>query len=129
MNQAYTKLLEDIIDHHHNTAIKLKEGGFEKSVDYWYHCARAVTIRSQLDTINRPAPVKIKKIECDGFCVSQGDCFGKITRVEVFDWADMVDGELQTHNSWGKFNYCEHAVRTDKVKGFGVVDVATQTVL
>lgn len=45
------KLIESIQEHHFKTAEKLKQCGLDKGVLYWYHCNRAVQIRSRTSEI------------------------------------------------------------------------------
>jgi hypothetical protein len=48
--------------------------------------------------------------DCDGACKRDGDCSGAIKAVEV----------LKNNESWGRFNYCESAIKTDERNGYEV---------
>jgi hypothetical protein len=48
--------------------------------------------------------------DCNGACKRDGDCRGEVRTVEV----------LKNNESWGRFNYCETAIKTDERNGYEV---------
>ena len=55
--------------------------------------------------MNEPKP-----LTCHGACKRDKECVGAVRRVEVF----------QGDKSWGRYNYCETAVKCDQSHGYRV---------
>lgn len=52
-----------------------------------------------------------KLLTCDGRCAEYGDCRGEVLRVTV----RSLNGR-----SWGEYNYCDKARKTDTSNGYDV---------
>lgn len=54
----------------------------------------------------------IPLLVCDGQCHRDGTCFGDIRRVEILD----------QRGSWGRYNYCQTAIKCDERNGYLIKD-------
>lgn len=54
-----------------------------------------------------------KNSNCDGRCSQYGTCKGEVKNVEV------KSGDER--RSWGRYNYCESAIREDETNGYIVL--------